>query len=315
MMHAVVRDSMGLFQALAYNPDDGFIYTMDGGVFQRYTTAGALDLTTLSQPPTPIPQDLVYIGGDQLIGVVDDSLYRYDAVGRQWTGPHTLSQSLPDVALAFDFGVLYAVSSGSDQLFTIDLATYDVAALGSHGGSSSGGLSTTCMSETFVQCHSSSLINCCVGTPYNFGPVVDKVDAADIVEASSTDFTVDVTYDDDHRLDITTFDVNDIVLTGELPDGFNHLRLTNLMLGPSGTLTVKATSTPTVVAGTGNQFVVTYTFSPPNGQWSVADTGEWSVEVVGNEVGEYMTTPKYVPARAYATFDVKSKRSCWEMCF
>jgi hypothetical protein len=143
--------------------------------------------------------------------------------------------------------------------------------------------------------------------------VVDKVDAADIDDAYS-DFTVSMTYDDDHRLDTTTFDVNDIVLTGELLDGFNHLRLTNLMLGPTGTLTVKATSTPTVVAGTGNQFVVTYTFSPPNGQWNVVDTGEWSVEVVENEVGEYMTTPKYVPARAYGTFAVKRKPSCWVLC-
>jgi hypothetical protein len=54
----------------------------------------------------------------------------------------------------------------------------------------------------------------CVGTPYNFAPSVDKVVREDIIEASSADFTVVVTYDDDHRLDTTTFDNDDIVLTG-----------------------------------------------------------------------------------------------------
>jgi hypothetical protein len=54
----------------------------------------------------------------------------------------------------------------------------------------------------------------CVGTPYNFAPSVDKVVHEDIVEMSSAGFTVVVTYDDDHRLDTTTFDNDDIVLTG-----------------------------------------------------------------------------------------------------
>jgi hypothetical protein len=66
----------------------------------------------------------------------------------------------------------------------------------------------------------------------------------------------------------------------------------------------------TFVAGTGNQFVVTYTFSPPNGQWSAADGGVWSVKVVEQQVGDYMTAPKYVPARTYGTFAVKSKSGC-----
>jgi hypothetical protein len=53
----------------------------------------------------------------------------------------------------------------------------------------------------------------------------------------------------------------------------------------------------------GNEFVVTYTFLPANGQMSA---GEWSIEVVADQVGEYMTTPQYVSALALGTFTVKS---------
>jgi hypothetical protein len=63
----------------------------------------------------------------------------------------------------------------------------------------------------------------------------------------------------------------------------------------------------TFVAGTGNQFVVTYTFSPQNGQWGAADTGVWSIEVVEEQVGDGMTKPKYVPPSVLGTFTVTSK--------
>jgi hypothetical protein len=45
--------------------------------------------------------------------------------------------------------------------------------------------------------------------------VVDDVVApADINQALSTDFTVVMTYDDDHKLDTDTFDNDDIILSG-----------------------------------------------------------------------------------------------------
>jgi hypothetical protein len=44
--------------------------------------------------------------------------------------------------------------------------------------------------------------------------VVKVVVAADITQASSSDFTVAVTYRDDHRLDTATFDNDDIILSG-----------------------------------------------------------------------------------------------------
>jgi hypothetical protein len=65
-------------------------------------------------------------------------------------------------------------------------------------------------------------------------------------------------------------------------------------------------STPTVVAGTGNQFVVTYTFSPPNGRWGAADTGVWSIKVEANQVGDYMVAPLYAAALTVGTFTVTS---------
>jgi hypothetical protein len=133
---------------LAYNPDDGFIYTMSSGVFARYSIDGTLDATSL---PTPVGfdiQGLTYIGGDQFLGIDDDKLYQYDAVADEWKPPVTLSQSFLNAGLAFDYGVLYAITSAFDDLFTIDLKnSYDVHSLGSHGGSNGGGLSTTCMSD------------------------------------------------------------------------------------------------------------------------------------------------------------------------
>jgi hypothetical protein len=132
---------------LAYNPDDGFIYTMTSGSFARYSIDGILDATPLPQPGVNI-QGLTYIGGEQFLGIDGDKLYQYDAVADEWKPPVTLSQSFPDVGLAFDYGVLYAITSASDDLFTIDLKnSYDVKSLGSHGGSNGGGLSTTCKSN------------------------------------------------------------------------------------------------------------------------------------------------------------------------
>jgi hypothetical protein len=291
---------------LAYNSDDGFIYTIESGVFRRYTTAGSLDSTSLSQPPTPIPEDLVYIGGDQLIGIVDSFLYQYDAVAKSWsTLTNMLSSSFSDADLAFDFGVLFAVNSGSDQLFKIDLTTYNVVSLGSHGGSTGGGLSTTCKSKQKCFCIP-AIIQCCLGSPYNFAPaIVDKVLPANIKRVSSANFKVVVTYDDDHRLDTNTFDNEDIVLTG-VSACFNNPLINRSHTAPWRTLSPTSTK---FSASNGNRFVVTYTFAPPNGQWSVADAAEWSVELVAGQVGEYMTTPQYVPARTLGTFSIKSKNT------
>jgi hypothetical protein len=130
---------------LAYNPDDGFIYTMSSGVFARYSIDGTLDATSL---PTPVGfdiQGLTYIGGDQFLGVAGNKLYQYDAVADEWKPPVMLTHTFPNAGLAFDFGVLYVVTSVSDLLFTIDLTTYEIAERGSRGSSNGGGLSTTCM--------------------------------------------------------------------------------------------------------------------------------------------------------------------------
>jgi hypothetical protein len=77
--------------------------------------------------------------------------------------------------------------------------------------------------------------------------------------------------------------------------------------GPTGPLSPTSTE---FAAGVGNQYVVTYTFSPPNGQWRPVDAGVWSVDVVEGEVSEYMATPQSVPARSYVWFAVKSKAEC-----
>jgi hypothetical protein len=102
----------------------------------------------LAPPPSPAPKDLVSIGGDQLIGIAATFLYQYDIVADTWSTLTSTLTSFTDPSLAFDFGVLYAVDSGSDQLFTIDLTNpYTVNTLGAHGETNGGGLSTTCMSK------------------------------------------------------------------------------------------------------------------------------------------------------------------------
>jgi hypothetical protein len=130
---------------VAYNPDDGFIYTMVNGVFARYTTAGVPDAAVLPQPGVNL-QGLTYIGVDQFIGIADNTLHQYDRLANDWTElTTTLTQQFPDAGLAFDNGVLYAITSNSDQLFTIGLTSpYTIAQVGPRGSSNGGGLATSC---------------------------------------------------------------------------------------------------------------------------------------------------------------------------
>jgi hypothetical protein len=147
---------------LAYNPDDGFIYTMTtNGLFARYTIDGTHDATTLPQPGVNI-QGLTYIGRDQFLGIAGNSLRQFSLTDETWLELTTLSQQFPNAGLAFDFGVLYAITSASDQLFTIDLTTYEIAALGSRGSSNGGGLSTTCMFDSVSHHIACFLIDCCL---------------------------------------------------------------------------------------------------------------------------------------------------------
>jgi hypothetical protein len=122
-------------------------------LFQRFTTAGVLDAaTTLAQPGASV-QGLTYVGGDQFIGIAGNTLYQYDRVADSWTElTSQLSHSFSNAGLAFDFGVLYAISSNSDQLYTIDLSSpsYTIAEVGSRGSSNGGGLSTPCKHARFV---------------------------------------------------------------------------------------------------------------------------------------------------------------------
>jgi hypothetical protein len=77
------------------------------------------------------------------------------------------------------------------------------------------------------------------------------------------------------------------------------------IVGSSTTLTVQ--STPTITTGSGNQQIVTYTFSPPLGKWRVADAGAWSVVVVANEVGDHMKLPLFVAAGIVGKLKVRRK--------
>jgi hypothetical protein len=130
---------------LAYSPDDGFIYTMSSyNVFARYSTAGVPDAAVLPQPGAAV-RALTYIGSDLFLGVAGNSLYQYDRAINGWTVlTSALSQSFANAGLALHEGVLYAVTSGSNQLFSIDLPDYTITGLGSRSSSNGGGLSSSC---------------------------------------------------------------------------------------------------------------------------------------------------------------------------
>jgi hypothetical protein len=78
-------------------------------------------------------------------------------------------------------------------------------------------------------------------------------------------------------------------------------------VGPTGTsLTVQPSPTFVVGTGSGNPIVVTYNVAPPNGQWGAADSGVWSIEMVDDQVADYMQTPLYVDAGVKGSFTVTS---------
>jgi hypothetical protein len=114
-------------------------------VLARFSVDGVIDTSRVLTDPDVDIDALTHIGGDQFLGIFDDQLYQYDLVANVWTLVTTLAQSFPDAGLAFDFGMLYATRSGSNQLFKIDLSDFTIVALGSTGSTANGAISTSCM--------------------------------------------------------------------------------------------------------------------------------------------------------------------------
>jgi hypothetical protein len=100
--------------------------------------------------------------------------------------------------------------------------------------------------------------------------------------ATSYDFTI--TYTDDVALNASTFDGNDVRVTG--PSNFNTL----------------ASFVKADVAGNGTPRTVTYRITPPGGSWDNVDNGTYTIAIEANQV--FDTTANKVAAGSLGTFVV-----------
>ncbi len=102
--------------------------------------------------------------------------------------------------------------------------------------------------------------------------------------SGETTYTFTVTYTDNHSIDVSSIDSNDIQISG--PAGFST----------SGTL---SSVSPT---GNGTPRTVTYQFTPPGGTWDFADSGTYTIAMKSGQVLD--NEANSVPAGTLGTFTV-----------
>jgi hypothetical protein len=116
-------------------------------------------------------------------------------------------------------------------------------------------------------------------------PVVASVSIpATITTAGGTNCFVIVRYEDDTGIDVATIDLNDIAVTGP---GY------------------AAPQTPTArsIAGSGQVVTVTYTLPAPGGPFDHLDDSQYSVAMIGNQVGDSdLPVQHFVAAAPLGTF-------------
>ena len=127
----------------------------------------------------------------------------------------------------------------------------------------------------------------------NNAPVVNNLQAATVGEEEllATSYSFDVLYSDDSSISAASIDVNDITVTD--PDN-NNLIVTGASISPSGG---------------GPLSTVTYTVTPPGGDWDFGDNGTYTVSVNANEVGDDASPQLFAPAGEIGTFEVVASNS------
>ncbi|MFL5329419.1 MAG: hypothetical protein ACJ8C4_10940 [Gemmataceae bacterium] len=113
------------------------------------------------------------------------------------------------------------------------------------------------------------------GTPYGDRVAIDLVDDSvapaaaatftNVTAAGGTSYSFSVTFTDNLALNVSSIDSQDIVIQG--PNGFGSGAALQSISGP-----------------TNGKRTATYSFAVPGGSWDVADTGSYSVSVVGGQV-------------------------------
>ena len=99
-----------------------------------------------------------------------------------------------------------------------------------------------------------------------------------------TAYTFTVTYADNVGLDATTFDNNDVLVTG--PNGFSQL----------------ATFVSVDVSGNGSPRTVTYSIVPPSGSWMISGNGTYTLAITATQVSDLAGNS--VTAATLGTFSV-----------
>lgn len=132
------------------------------------------------------------------------------------------------------------------------------------------------------------------GTPYAGKIVHSLVDDqipptaagtfANVSTTGATTYSFSITYSDNYLLDVSSFDNNDVRVTG--PGGFD----------------VPASLVSYTPSGNGSPRTATYKITPPGGSWDLADLGTYSVNVNASQVADAHVN--YVAAGSVGTFKV-----------
>ena len=116
-----------------------------------------------------------------------------------------------------------------------------------------------------------------------FGPTAQLSDAPDVTMAGGTSYAFRITYSDDAPIDAASIDFGDVTVTPSL--AFAGL---GLVSSPDGRI-----------------LQVTYTLTPPGGQWDSSDNGIYSLTLNGDEVFDTAVTgPNAAAEQALGSFTV-----------
>jgi Ca2+-binding RTX toxin-like protein len=115
-------------------------------------------------------------------------------------------------------------------------------------------------------------------------PPTATLSGGNISKGGGTTYTFTVKYDDPSSVKSSTFDNNDIRITG--PNGFNQL----------------ASKVSVNAAGDGTSRTVTYRINAPGKYWDSVDNGTYTIAIQGNQVSD--TKNNFVAAKNLGTFNV-----------
>jgi hypothetical protein len=121
-------------------------------------------------------------------------------------------------------------------------------------------------------------------------PSIQGIDVSDITEAGGTSYSFTVTYSDDVGIDVSSFDSQDILVTG--PNGFEQM--------------AEFINVDTLSDGTPR--TVTYRINAPYETWDVEDNGVYEIQIQPMQVMDI--SGKYVENAIVGSFTVNIEPTC-----